>query len=414
MALAVLLASQAALPAQTPTAGSAQALTTVRQVAKVAPNPDYRGRPLTVECRARLNTRQGYNILIAQEPKRSSTHWELFTAPGSGCLAAYLPGCEPNHLWTTTNVADGQWHEIALVLEEQRGRVFVDGALAVEHALTRQGGQPEAGPLVIGALESGDLGCDGNIQWVRLSNVAREIGPELATAPQADGATIGLWRFDDCNGERVPDLSARRADAVLVRTLNEYHETGIWPRTKHGGMSAALQPMPPARDASRERRLLAQTIADLDLKSVSAARFRDGVLRYWLTDYENWRSNIYAPGQLEYPQSRPRCWVNVTNVIAQTYDKQALVWDTDGGPLGTALRRTEALLGWLSKSHPDLDLAALSQDFARVKSQAAIAAPARGSAMEIALYLGTCALSRQIALQNPLLNFDDLLCVARG
>ena len=181
MALAVLLAGVGALPAQTPPAGSAQALTTVRQVAKVAPNPDYRGRPLTVECRARLNTRQGYNILIAQESKRSSTHWELFTAPGSGCLAAYLPGCEPNHLWTTTNVADGQWHEIALVLEEQRGRVFVDGALAVEHALTRQGGQPEAGPLVIGALESGDLGCDGNIQWVRLSNVARENGPELAT-----------------------------------------------------------------------------------------------------------------------------------------------------------------------------------------------------------------------------------------
>jgi hypothetical protein len=134
--------------------------------------------------------------------------------------------------------------------------------------------------------------------------VAREIGPAPAAAPQADGSTIGLWRFDDCNGERVADLSARRADAVLVRTLNEYHETGIWPRTKHGGMSAALQPMPPAGEVSRERRLLAQTIADLDLKSVSTAHFRDGVLRFWLTEYENWRSNIYAPGQLEYPQSR--------------------------------------------------------------------------------------------------------------
>ena len=136
---------------------------------------------------------------------------------------------------------------------------------------------------------------------------------------------------------------------MLVHTLNAYRETGIWPRTKHGGMSAALQPMPPARDVSRERRLLAQTIADLDLKSVSAARFRDGVVRYWLTDYDNWRSNIFAPGQLEYPQSRPHCWVEVTNVIAQTYDRHALVWETDGGPLGTALRRTEALLGWLSQ-----------------------------------------------------------------
>ena len=380
----------------------------------MAPNADYGRRPLTVECRARLNTRQSYNILIAQESKRSSTHWELFTAPGSGLLAAYLPGCQPDHLWTATNVADGQWHEIALVLEEQRGRVFVDGSLAVERALTRPGGQPEAGPLVIGALVNGDLGCDGDIQWVRLSNVAREIGPTPTTAPQADGATIGWWRFDDCKSERVPDLSVCRADAVLRRLLSEDRETGIWPRTQHSVMSAALQPMPPARDVSRERRLLAQTIADLDLKSVSAADFRDGVLRYWLTEYANWRSNLFAPGQLEYPQSRPNCWVEVTNVIAQSCDPHALVWETDGGPLGTTMRRTEALRDWLSKANPDLDLAGWGRDFTRLKSQAASATPKPGSAEDVALYLAACALRREMALRNPLLDFDALLCVARG
>ena len=48
--------------------------------------------PLSVECWAQLDSRQGYNILVANEPKGSATHWELFTMAGSGTLTAYLPG----------------------------------------------------------------------------------------------------------------------------------------------------------------------------------------------------------------------------------------------------------------------------------------------------------------------------------
>jgi hypothetical protein len=414
MTLIALWASQGQATAQALSPASTQVLATVRQIARIPPNPDYGRCPLTVECRARLNSRQNYNILIAREPKSSGTHWELFTAPGSGYLAAYLPGFKPDHVWTTTNVADGQWHEITLVLEEGRGRVFVDRALSGELKLTRQRGDSAPGPLVIGALDSGDLGCDGEIQWVRLSRAAREITPTPTGVPGADATTIGLWRFEDCRGERIADLSARGADAVLQRTLNEYREIGIWPRTQHGGMSTALQPMPPPRDVAKERRLLTQLIADLDLKSVSTTGCRDGLLRYWAAEYDNWRSNPFAPGQLEYPQSRPHCWVEVTNVTAQAWDKHALVWETDGGPLGTVVRRAGALLDWFGRAHPDLDLRGLSHDFARLRSHIGTHSPQRGSADEFALHLAACALRREITLRNPLLNFDELLCVARG
>jgi hypothetical protein len=360
IALAALLGNECVLPAQIPPAAPAQALMTVRQVAKVPPQPAYGQRPLTVECSVKLNSRQGYNILIAHEPKSSATHWELFTAPGSGVLAAYLPGCQPDHLWTTTNVADGQWHHLALVLEERRGQLWVDSAPAAEQALDRKRNDTVTGPLVIGALDSGELGCDGQIQWVRLSKVTREIGASVSPVPTVDNATIGLWLFDQPNGERVADHSQLRGDAVLHATLNAYHETGIWPRTRHGGMSAAFQPMPSVKDVTEKRRALSKTVAELGLKSVSVGELRDGVLRYWLTEYENWRSNIFAPGQLEYPQSRPNCWVEVTNVVAQTYDRHSLIWESDGSPLGTALRRTGALLDWLAHAHPSLDLAGLT------------------------------------------------------
>lgn len=414
MMVAILVTGDLALLAQTPTSASPPALATIRQVARVTPPAACREVPLTIECYARFNSRQNYNILLAHESKASATHWELFTAPGSGNLAAYLPGCQPDHLWTGTNVADGQWHHLAVVLEEQRGRVFVDGGLAAEQKLTRRGGNKLAGPLVFGSLDNGDLGCNGDILWVRISKTMRESGPASAQVPPVDEATIGLWRFDQGIGERVTDLSPSRADAVIQTTLNAYSETGIWPRTKHGGMSAALQPMPPAKDVTEERRALGKAIGDLDLKSVSGAGLRDGVVRYWLTEYENWRSNIFAPGQLEYPQSRPHCWVEVTNVIAQTYDRHSLVWESDGSALGTALRRTGALLDWLAKAHPGLDLAGLTHDYASLKSRATAAATKHGSTENLAFYLVTCALRREIAFRNPLLNFNEVVCAARG
>src|SRR5690606_25777918 len=44
----------------------------------------YRSAPLTVECRATLSDRSGYNILVASDTKASGAHWEIFSMAGSG------------------------------------------------------------------------------------------------------------------------------------------------------------------------------------------------------------------------------------------------------------------------------------------------------------------------------------------
>lgn len=81
--------------------------------------------PLTVECFAKLDRKQSYNILIAHETKASATHWELFTQPTSGQLSAYLPGRKPDHVHTGLDIVDSRWHYVAMVLEAEIGRAHV-------------------------------------------------------------------------------------------------------------------------------------------------------------------------------------------------------------------------------------------------------------------------------------------------
>lgn len=414
----LLLAAAWTFPAMVSAQGAparSPGLRTASQVAKVAGQSIYGQLPVTVECYARLNGARSYNILIANEPKRSSTHWEVFTLPGNGFLTAYLPGCQPDHVRTEVNVTDGKWHHVAMVFEEQRARLFADGKLAGEQAIARRQGDRVQGSLVMGGLDGDGLGCDGEILWVRIANIAREIAGATAEAPVPDGHTIGLWRFDRGFSGQVADLSEQRKAAVVFTMQSVSPETGIWPRLMQGGMSAAFQPMPPAKDVGADRRLLAEAIAASGLKSVSASGPRAGVLRSWLTEYENWRSNVFAPGQLEYPLARqlPPSF-NKDKVAEQAYDKHALVWESDGGALGTALRRTGALLDWLTQANPSLDLSALKRDYSALNSHVTAAATKPGSPENLGLYLAACAVRREIALRNPLLDFDQLLCVARG
>ena len=44
----------------------------------------YTTLPFTLDVSATLRGKEGYNILVACEPKSSPAHWELFTMPGSG------------------------------------------------------------------------------------------------------------------------------------------------------------------------------------------------------------------------------------------------------------------------------------------------------------------------------------------
>lgn len=180
----------------------------------VPPRPEFSTPPLTVELWAKLDQRDDYNILVANESKASATHWEIFSHPGNGHLTVYVPGLVPDHVHTQTDVVDNQWHYIAMQYAPDRIRLFVDGNLAGDQAVTLATPAtlpPIPGELGVGALISRKLSCGGLIDELRISRGLRPIDA-VPDAPLArDDNTLGLWRFDTLDNTRADDETGRSA-----------------------------------------------------------------------------------------------------------------------------------------------------------------------------------------------------------
>ena len=156
-----------------------------------------RVRPLTIECWAKLDSRQQFNILVASDPKGSAEHWELYTHAGSGELSVYQPGYGGDFK-SNADICDGRWHYLAAILEPRRVRLFVDGHPVLDKSAGPLSGAPMPGGLAFGQLVDGAIGCDGLIDEVRISRVAREISATVPQEPfKKDEQTAGLWHFDD-------------------------------------------------------------------------------------------------------------------------------------------------------------------------------------------------------------------------
>jgi len=364
----------------------------------------YGAVPLTVECFVRLEKKQTYNILIAHEGKNSATHWELFTNPGSGQLSAYLPGRKPDHVHTGHDIVDQQWHSVAMVLEATRCRILVDGVCKADAVVTGPSGNRVEGPLAIGALVADELRCQGRIRDVRLSNTARAVDATPQTPFAVDAQTIGYWPLDRVGDKGFEDLSALH-QAGTLRPHDVDEGPGHIPVA--GGMSAACLPLPPPEDATALRQALAETATRLKLARIDAAGTRDAVLQHWSHEYA-------CMGKLDYPQARGIWYREEKALEEQAFDAQALVQDGDGGPAGTILRRTAARLAHLSHAGEPPALAPVRRDLELLRTAYRAEAPALDSPAHRGLYLAACALRRQAMLADPLLDFDSVLCVARG
>jgi len=372
--------------------------------------PAHSTYPLTVECWVRLDSSQSYNIIVANETKASATHWELFTTPNDGLFTVYVPGRAPDHVRSMTNIVDGKWHFLAMVMQQDRMALYVDGEMKADVASVppQQPGQP--GTLVVGALVTGELTCLGFVDELRLSSCAREPLAVPSEPMAADDRTIGLWTFDALDAGKYRDLSANGNDAAFKADNTRVYSDGI---VVPGGMPTDYQPMPEPEDASPIRALLAKTAGDLGLRTVDAKQVRDDVLRRWNRDFA-WI------GKQEYPESRPSS-ADPQALRDQVFDRHALVWEEDGGPAGTVLRRTEAvakLLGGLERPSPGEGpphtQEAFHADLARLRAVFDRDRPAPDSEPHRGFYLAACALRRQIALSNPLLDFDSIVFAARG
>ncbi len=222
--------------------------------------PAFRDAPLTLELWAKLPDRGPYNILVANELKSSGTHWELFTMAGTGNLTVYLPGHQPDHVNSTANICDDQWHALAMIYEPARIRLFVDGKPVADQKIERRPDRPsQPGGFAIGELVAREIGCGGLLDDVRLSKGVREITAAPAGPLTKDEQTIQLWPFDD--EKALPKVTVKPAkqpgshwgkDAVGFDWTEGDSVDGRWNLTNVGPFLASnlfLHQLPPVRKA---------------------------------------------------------------------------------------------------------------------------------------------------------------------
>jgi beta-mannosidase len=178
--------------------------------------PQYGARPLTVEAWVRSDSSSQYNVFVAYASKSSVQHWEFYSKPRTGFFGAYLPGKLPTSVDTRVSITDGEWHFVAMLLEEERVRLYVDGEEAAKVDLV--GGGPaaddEPGNLFIGGYTPDDLTCQGLIDDLRITSGLRSDVNPPDEPLQADEKTIGLWSFDTYGFKDASQLQASAALSV--------------------------------------------------------------------------------------------------------------------------------------------------------------------------------------------------------
>ncbi|MBL9179946.1 MAG: heme-binding domain-containing protein [Verrucomicrobiaceae bacterium] len=181
-------------------------------------NVEYTKLPFTVECRAKLDGKKGYNILVASEMKASATHWELYTHAGRGTLALYMPGCGGDYD-SKVDVCDGKWHDLLASVDEKGVVMWVDGKQVANVERAFQPVSDRTGKsdlrLAFGRLVEGGIGCDGLIDDARITRGVMK--PRKGNAPrQRMDNTLGLWSVDDL-GSLLPPPAPKAAEFTPTR-----------------------------------------------------------------------------------------------------------------------------------------------------------------------------------------------------
>lgn len=171
-----------------------------------------------VDCRARLFDKQNFNILVAKNPKNSFHHWEFYTYASTGNLSFYVPGAIPAEIKTKVNVADGKWHDLGATYQLDRDNgvgtveLFVDDQLVHSQKLKLKAtSEPVGGPLTIGGLASRQVGCNGQIDYVKISDITGKT--------KKQSRVLGGWTFDQANTpDQIRDFSGNRLPSRFVPT----------------------------------------------------------------------------------------------------------------------------------------------------------------------------------------------------
>jgi len=186
--------------------------------AEAVARDEYDVPPLTVECWAKVDSAERFNVLVLNRNKDSANHWELYTQGGTGYFAAYVPGCSPQELVSTRSVADGSWHHLAMRYAPDNLSLYVDGECVASQAITAPSHPDSAFGLVyIGGYPLEGLGCNGVIGDVRVWKGILPVQADLGGMNTSGSALVGFWTpYQGESGVMWQEMSDLRNSAKIV------------------------------------------------------------------------------------------------------------------------------------------------------------------------------------------------------
>ena len=231
----------AAMPAIAASEGRfGRALGVGEQYAVAERNPIYFVVPMTVECWAKIGAaagpekaKSGPTILLANEPRHSQTHWELYAQKDTGVLAASVPGWDATEVASNAGIVDGQWHHVAMVFDGKTVTLYVDARQVAAKDVKKVAPYPDTGPLTFGHFPGVETNRDLLIDEVRISRVVRPMDKVPDAALHTDPDTIGLWHFDE-PADVFADASLTRNVAKLARVEKDQPAGGGFDGTLGG------------------------------------------------------------------------------------------------------------------------------------------------------------------------------------
>jgi hypothetical protein len=179
--------------------------------------------PLTIEARVRPDDNNANGLMIVGADDYDGWSLELY----GGQLTLWL---STNQGWQSaqhsTVLQVGQWYHVAATYGNGTVRLFVDG---IASTVTNVGALTQGSSLSVGGL-GGYPFFDGTIDEVRISNVIRYTSDFVPSdAPfSPDANTVGLYHFDEGEGQVALDVSSSDNDGTLGNTGNVDSADPTW------------------------------------------------------------------------------------------------------------------------------------------------------------------------------------------
>ncbi|HEV8293447.1 MAG TPA: DUF6797 domain-containing protein, partial [Tepidisphaeraceae bacterium] len=222
-----------------------RALAVEKYSAYAGVNPVYTVVPLAVECFARIPAKStsAEIVLLANEPRSSGTHWDLFVEKSTGRFGVLLPSFKTERIISKQNIADDKWHYLAMLFDGQSVKLYVDAKEVTSQKLEKIFRYPDSGPLTVGYAEGFPAPAGVLIDEIRISRIIRPI-EKIPDAPfTADNETIGLWHLDEGGpAEAFGDVS-KSANAIVIGEAEKKsamsENNNRWQQMDHGRFFSA-------------------------------------------------------------------------------------------------------------------------------------------------------------------------------